>query len=73
MYIIIYIYIYIYIDVYTCIYAYIHICAYTCIHIYNYIHIYPLPVEPPCPPPPFSCRSSQSTRLSSLYYMAASR
>ena len=48
MYIIIYIYIYIYIDVYTCIYEYIHICAYTCIHIYNYIHIYPLPVEPPC-------------------------
>ena len=37
----------------------------------RYVYIYPLPAEPP-PPPSQTSRSSQSTQLDSLCYIAAS-
>ena len=48
------------------------IYAYVCIYVYIYIYmyIYTLPLEPSSHPTPLSypSKSSQSTRLSSLYY-----
>ena len=79
MYVHVYTCVYMHVCIYMCVYAHVYICLVCmCVYIYTCVCVCvcpcPLPLEPlsHCTPA-HRCRSSQSTELSSLCYVAASR